>query len=117
MGDMKLHPITNVRSFVKGFTGGSLIVGGYTGGWGIGSTLLMVFGILLMLDTFMPFRQHPYILTGIIGTLAGGLGALLFSSSGLLIPYTVFVFLLLAALYSDSVYEWYEHRAKRPHST
>lgn len=107
------YSISNAHTLVKGFTGGGILVSGLLNDFGIGSFAMILLALAVLLDTFLPIRKPPYIVTGIFGALIGAFLAVISPHYGMMEAFIVFTLLLLVALYSEIVHEHYRNKDKK----
>ena len=100
MKNPEFGPLTDLRSIIKGVVSGSLVIGSILNELGFAvQAVLFVIGIIVFLDSIIPFGKEAYILTTVIFVVIGGLLSLVLSLTGLGVYWILIAVILGVAVY------------------
>ncbi len=83
MKNPEFAALTDIRSVLKGLVSGSLIIGSILNDLGFAvQAVLFIIGLLIFLDSIMPFGREAFVVTTVIFAVIGGFLSLLLSLMG-----------------------------------
>jgi hypothetical protein len=107
---MEHGPLLGGLPLIKGFLCGSLLAGSLAALYGIpAQTVLFVMAALVFLDSLFTFGREIHILGFLASMVIGGAAGLASSLAGLMWPYLLVVFVMLALVY---LYEFMGRRGR-----
>lgn len=98
-------PIAGIKTSIKGWLSGSLVVGAILGNFGIGIQIFMlIIGILLFIDLIFPFGITMFGVSATIFFVLGGIISFYFLIIDALIYYVVFCLAVVIISYAYSTH-------------
>ncbi len=106
MKNPEFAALTDMRSVLKGLVSGSFLIGSILNDLGFAvQAALFIIGLLIFLDSIMPFGREAFVLTTVIFAIIGGLVSLVSSLTGGGVYWIIVAVILTVAVYVERLSE------------
>ena len=93
----------DLKSVLRGFLSGSLVVGSIINPAGIASVMIFLIGIYAFIDTLFPYGKNSYPVLTVVFFIIGSFVVLFFTFSGWVLPYMAAIIVVTIIMYISKI--------------